>query len=108
MPDRYERGTQMHALSRGALWDVGAEVHDARRVSTALQATLGGAPAVGEHDARVSKRSPKGTAAGTALRRAVQVATVDRQHERSVGQRAPNCVAGRHGIVGMDDVEGEP
>ena len=72
-----------------------------------LSRALLGAGGVGEHEPGLGERARHRRAAARAADDREHVAAVDGDHDRHAGPRAPHRVAGRRGVVGVDEVEGE-
>ena len=85
-------------------WEVGPEVHDARGLRSQRQAALGGAGAVGQHQARVGQR---GADVAAARAGPLDVVAVDGEDDGRRRYGAADRVSRRDGVVRVDQVEGK-
>jgi hypothetical protein len=95
-------------VALGQLRQVGAEVDDAHVAGTQLRRALRDAAGVGEHDAGVRQAGAhRRGARARALGDREDVAAVHGDDRRHAGAGAPDRVARRGGVVGVDEVERE-
>ena len=90
--------------------EIGAEVHHARLAGAVGARQLGDSPAVGEHQAGGAQsachcREARGGAGRRSGGRVEHVAAVHGDDQRHVQACTAHGVSGRHGVVGMNQVE---
>ena len=101
---RRARGPGRASAARQPDPESAPEVHDPRRSRSEHGAATGGARAVGEHDPGVPQRRGHVGVAGVGTE---HIAAVHRDDGRDLRAGAAGRVAGGHGVVGVDEVEGK-